>query len=215
MENLKLFQRQSQGKVYWSKRDWITFIDAIYTDVLQNEELLLLSNRLKYEDRAPNDREKYFIISKIEGLYLSNNVSIIDIYRDIQTLSYKNSLRRLSIDVVSRIFENGEEFIIKSSDGSIELTGAQVAGQVPSMTYRYWSPSCLYQNGKTFLVFPSIPNLKPYGQVRMTLFDKDAGFDRVYNVGQVNSGPETHQLPAFIFDDNGAMNVLQENVHTS
>lgn len=110
-------------------------------------------------------------------------------------------------------FAPGER--IDLANGVVFYTDDQVKGNINTTSYKLWSPNVLWHDGKTYLIYMDFNTDLPYGQARMTVFDEEAGFDRMYNVGQVMSAAETHQLPVGIFDDADTLHVVQENVHNT
>jgi len=69
MNNLRLFQRLVFGKSFWDHRDWIAFVNALFIDSIQDNQVLALKDRLLYENRLPTQQEIRSILSVIYNTY--------------------------------------------------------------------------------------------------------------------------------------------------
>lgn len=115
------------------------------------------------------------------------------------------------------------------SEEYVDFTGSQLlldAGGSSGYTERYFAPRMLYYNGKTYFAYMMRESEgRPFGQLRLLVFDKDRGFDRPVTVGSVlvsippgGDVGDTHTLPSMVIakdpsDDVYKVYMTQERTH--
>jgi len=105
------------------------------------------------------------------------------------------------------------QFSFGASD-SIPATESFMS-EITTSSVHLYNPQAFWKDGKTYLFYQSTYQVRPFGQIRMMVYDENFGFDRPYKVGYVLSGADTHTVPSSAFPANDTIYVGQENLHNT
>lgn len=75
MQNIAIFQRSIGDKPDWDSRDWISFLNALYADTNSDIRIKPIIDRVNYEYREPNYREKASIVEFIKNIYTESGAN--------------------------------------------------------------------------------------------------------------------------------------------
>ena len=129
----------------------------------------------------------------------------------ILVVVYISSCRAQESAVVS-----DREIVFEIDTAFIEINGADGHfGTNLIWSQGLYSNVCHWRDGQTYLAYQSTWQTVPFGIGRLLVYDEHLGLDRPTIITNHPRKSDTHNRPAFAFDDHGVLYVAVETVHNS